>query len=155
MSNTSYNGYSWPERQKKFEAYKKLVAEGVGPYADVHSCQLCGDPGSKLAPHSEDYSKPYRWGPPYEFMICGACHSWLHKRFGRPADWRAFKNHVRRGGYGSEFTAKKAERRLDAIDPLFVWQPIDGRANRSGLDWWEAITLAPETLSTLGARPRP
>ena len=60
-----YNGYKPRERQKKYDVYKKKVADGT--LTPIESpCQLCGDPNCKLEPHDEDYSEEYIWTPSAE-----------------------------------------------------------------------------------------
>ena len=163
-----YNGYKGTERQKKYDAYKKLRDEKKSVPA-VPPCQLCGDDGKVLRddkklviePHSADYSFPYEWKPPFEYMICKRCHGWIHKRFDQPDKWADFISHVRRGGYAWEFTTSEgAAQRRAAADARkngspFQWQPIKGRAVRSGDLWWERITMDPNSRKAKWARPRP
>jgi len=157
-----YNGYTGTERQKKYDEYKKLREKGVSVPA-VPPCELCGDDDKNLLiePHSEDYSLPYEWNSPAEYMVCKRCHGWIHKRFNKPEDWADFKSHVRRGGYAWEFTTRECatERRAAAEarknGSTFNWEPIKGRATRSGDLWWERLTMDPESLKEVWARPRP
>ena len=157
-----YNGYKGTERQKKYDVYKKLQAQGLSVPADT-PCQLCGDDDKELhiEPHSEDYSKPYKWTPPAEYMVCRRCHGWIHKRFAKPDDWTDFKAHVKRGGYAWEFTSREGatERRAAAEarknGSTFKWEPIKGRVVRSGDLWWEGLTTDPYSKTAKWARPRP
>lgn len=156
----SYNGYSAKERDKKYQEYKRLRALGLTP-PEVGPCQLCQDPATSVESHSEDYSLPYLWAPPAEYMICRSCHSWLHKRFKQPAVWTLFKDHVRRGGFAREFASPAVRtERAGAITAaqqglVFEWCLSGGRALRNGMDWWEHLTVAPESLTSAAARPRP
>ena len=157
-----YNGYKGADRQRKYDEYKRLRAEGKSVPA-LPPCQLCGDNDKNLLiePHSEDYSKPYIWTPPAEYMVCKRCHGWIHKRFNKPDDWLDFKSHVKRGGYAWEFTNKEgaterkaaAEARKKGL--TYKWEPIKGRAIRSGELWWERLTMDPASLTAQWARPRP
>jgi hypothetical protein len=140
--------------------YKRLRALGLRVSA-VPPCQLCGDPSSPVEPHSEYYAKPYRWTPPDEYMVCKSCHMWIHNRFKQPLAWFDFKAHVRRDGYASEFSKGDAvKHHREAADARaagsdYIWQPTQGRPARTGLDWWEHLTLNPESLVAAWARPRP
>jgi hypothetical protein len=155
-----YNGYSGRERDRKYQEYKRLRALGLSVPA-VPPCQLCGDPESPVEPHSEDYSMPYLWSPPAEYMICRSCHGWIHKRFNRPDDWRDFQAHVRRGGYAREFSGPGARKERDMAAEargqggLFEWAPTAGRSIHLGQDWWDHLTMLPDSLNSPLARPRP
>lgn len=158
----SYNGYSGAERDKKYQEYKRLrdLRQSVPA---VPSCQLCGNDDSKLIvePHSEDYSLPYRWTPPYEYMVCRRCHGWIHKRFNQPDNWDDFKSHVRRGGYAWEFTTKEVgyERKEAASARTrgirYEWKKIQGRREVSKDSWWEKLSMSMDSLTASWARPRP
>ena len=155
-----YNGYTSRERDKKYQEYKRRRLLGLTP-PELGPCQLCLDPSAPVEAHSEDYSLPYLWTPPAEYMICRSCHSWLHKRFKQPAVWALFKDHLRRGGYAREFAspAVRVERAAatSARDKglVYVWTVWEGRAPRAGLDWWEHLTVAPDSLTSATARARP
>lgn len=156
----SYNGYSGRERDRKYQEYKRLRALGL-TIPELPPCHLCGDPDSKVEPHSEDYSEPYLWVPPAEYMICKPCHGRIHKRFNQPVEWADYKAHVRRGGYGKEFAASPIRKeRSDAAKArregsAYVWCTIAGRDPRAGHDWWEHLTLMADALNAPAARPRP
>lgn len=155
----SYNGYSGRERDKKYQEFKRLKAQGLSQSQAV-PCQLCGDPSVPVEPHSEDYSLPYLWLPPAEYMVCRSCHGWIHKRFGRPEVWNQFKSHVRRGGYAKEFAAPSVKKERDACNAAiangldFDWALMDGRSVRNGMDWWEHLTVLIDSLTSTLARPR-
>lgn len=155
----SYNGYSGRERDKKYQEWKRLYPLGEIP-RKVGPCALCGDPERTVEPHSEDYALPYRWEPPFEFMVCKPCHGRIHKRFNQPDTWQYFRDHVRRGGYASEFSApsvmleRKAAADAELRGEAYTWSPIPGRLRRPGTDWWEALTLSPTALTDGRARPR-
>ena len=161
MALDSYNGYTGIERQMKFDAYKLLRDRNEDPYSGISNCQLCLCPEKPLQPHSEDYSKPYRWGAPWEYVVCASCHSWIHKRFSQPANWLAFRHHVRRGGWGHEFASPpvRLEREAFRNDPTWIWPTISSnganRPIRSGLDWWESLTICEESKSAQSSRIRP
>jgi len=154
-----YNGYSGRERDKKYQEYKRLRALGLSIPA-LPPCQLCGDTECAVEPHSEDYSLPYLWSPPAEYMICRACHGWIHKRFKQVENWRDFQAHVRRGGFAREFTSPSVRRqRQEARDArerglTFDWSELPERRVRAGTDWWEHLTMAPDSLTSAWARPR-
>src|SRR5437016_2312493 len=96
-----YNGYTPQEREKKLRAMHKVFPGRSHPYYSG-PCDMCGDVNAKVAPHTEDYSEPYRWERPAEFALCATCHGRLHKRFKNPLAWEAYKRHVKRGGWGSD-----------------------------------------------------
>ena len=146
-----YNGYSATQRMDKYREYRRLkqlrkhVPE-VGP------CQLCGDPHAKVGPHTEDYSLPYKWLPPAEFMVCRSCHGWIHMRYRRPDDWMDFKSHVARGGYGTEFSTSRVQtERLRSAECRarklkFTWPTISGRKAHRNDEWWNDLSLEPGPL---------
>jgi hypothetical protein len=153
-----YNGYTGKERDAKYQEYKRLLAMGKMERQEP-PCQLCGNEECEVEPHSEDYSQPYKWRPPQEYLVCRSCHLWIHKRFSQPDTWNDFKAHVKRGGYASEFAsaAVKAERKK-AVDARtqkieYAWKPIEGRTVRQG--WWDYLTLDPDSTTARSARPRP
>ena len=155
-----YNGYSARERDKKYQEFKRLKAAGQSR-SQAGPCELCLDPVSPVEPHSEDYSLPYIWSPPAEYMICRSCHGALHKRFKNPQRWLQFKDHVRRGGFAAEFAshAVRKERALAtaamANGDCHHWSPWPDRAIRGGMDWWEHLTMAEQSIAASWARPRP
>ncbi|MBN8443171.1 MAG: hypothetical protein J0M28_15950 [Thauera sp.] len=154
-----YNGYTAKERQEKFDELKRRRAAGLPQ--ESTPCMMCGDPEAPVEQHSEDYSKPYRWTPPAEYALCGSCHYWLHQRFGKSLAWHAYKAHMRRGGYGKEFTDKEVKKERKAFEAAqasgqeYTWRELPGRVARTGMDWWEHLTLSPDALAALWARPRP
>ena len=122
---------------------------------------MCGDPGSKVAPHSEDYSEPYQFEPPFEYAVCTRCHARIHRRFAAPSAWFAYKMHLRRGGYGADLkipvTARELANLAAAIeaDKPFDLPPMPRVKSRTGSEWWEKLALDPQTLTDPAARPRP
>lgn len=160
MGLESYNGYTSKERDKKYQEYKRLRGLGLTP-PEVGPCQLCGDPTVPVEAHSEDYSLPYEFGPPAEYMICGSCHYWLHARFGKPAAWMQFKSHLSRGGYAREFSSPAVSREraaaLSAVDngTTYQWHAIEGRIPRPTGSWWEHLSVDPQSKTASWARPRP
>src|SRR5687767_11572932 len=89
-----YNGYSGKERDEKEAERARLLKSGELQMR--HSaCELCGDPDTPTKPHVEDYSKPYMWEPPAEYMVCDTCENdMLQKRFRNKDRWDSFKAHV-------------------------------------------------------------
>ena len=157
----AYNAYTGLERDKKYQEYKRLRKLGQA-VPNQGPCQLCGDPTVEVEAHTEDYSRPYRWLPPAEYMICRFCHGWLHKRFGKGRDdWIDFKSHVRRGGYGAEFASSVVRPERDkavscrASGVEYIWKVSLGRTPRDGRDWWEQLTTCEESKVAPSSRPRP
>ncbi len=160
MSGSSYNGYSWRQRNKILLAYHRGEA---GPDFTLAGkpCGLCGDPDRAPGEwHSEDYSEPFSFQPPESYPMCRSCHSRIHKRFNAPdEEWELFCLHLEAGGFGNEFVPlyPKATRRsvieqmrngfIPKVDPI---RPLDDR-----LRWWRSLTLNPESLEAPWARPRP
>jgi hypothetical protein len=159
----SYNGYTWKQREAILREEKRLLKVGdLEPLAYLFSkaaCEICADPVAKQW-HSEDYSVPYIFAPPASFALCATCHLRLHKRFNERADWLVFLAHIRAGGYGKEFTG------LHSLAQRKTWQsqvtnsqPISLPAVRErtldGSEWWQHLTLDPESLDAPWARPRP
>jgi hypothetical protein len=161
-----YNGYPWPERIAKFKELVRL--RDCGELGRIKGpCALCGDPDPPFDPpfedHDEDYSKPYLWGPPALFALCGNCHKdKLHKRFARPIEsWKAFLAHVRRGGYARELkdpvikreiAAFKAAMQRGETSSLRQLRPYAGLV---GKEWFANLRMDIESLSDPTARPRP
>ncbi len=122
---------------------------------------ICGDREVPVEPHSEDYSRPYRWEPPAVYALCRDCHrNKLHKRFSRLAYWEAFKAHVRRGGYARDLWNPEVSKEFES----FRWTA--GRGERAhlrqlrprevtGTEWWERLSVDPGTMTSRAARPRP
>lgn len=167
----SYNGYSWQQRSKILQEEKRLTQAGdLEPLSYLLSkrpCEVCGDPGrpgQAFQSHSEDYSPPYSFRPPESFIICAVCHARLHKRFpdasGKPSDWLVFLAHLNSGGYGHEFT------KLYSLEKRKAWHasieagqcvslPTLRDRRLTGREWWQTLTLDPESLIAPWARPRP
>jgi len=156
-----YNGYSGQERNRKQAAANREFVKGVKDHpCSTPPCMMCGDPDSKVAPHSEDYSKPYFFEPPYEYAVCTMCHSRIHRRFASPASWEAYKMHLRRGGYGSDLKpgsvadmVKKLTRTLEAGSE-FALPPLPRDKNLSATEWWEQLSVDPRFIDDPSARPR-
>src|SRR5690242_7963970 len=141
----SYNGYDSRERSAKYAVLKKGLADGsIETYSGP--CMLCGDPKAEVEPHSEDYSKPYRWTPPAMYWLCRYCHrTQLHGRFRYPDRWQAYKDHVRRGGYASDLTSnpeikREFDRYRKAIGTAAA-QPLRHLRKRDlrGQKWWDRL----------------
>ena len=108
---------------------------------------------------------PNAVSPPQSFILCNVCHHRLHLRFpdsttGKPSDWNLFLLHLRRGGYGCEFTALHSrEMRLmlqaDLEAGKTIHLPHLRARNLTGHEWWQMLTLDPESLIAPWARPRP
>jgi hypothetical protein len=160
MSGTPYNGYSWKQREAILKAYKRGDA-GPGFSFAGKPCGLCGDPDRPAGEwHSEDYSPPFSFNPPATWPICKACHGRLHKRFNKPAaEWALFRRHVEAGGYGREFAACYPPRHRAALCEAIARGEVVAapalRPRADGSDWWQGLTLDPESLEAPWARPRP
>jgi hypothetical protein len=172
-----YNGYTEKQRNAIFgeikRRRKKGDAEGLRYWDSKGPCEICGDKDcgdpknpKKAKPewHSEDYSPPYRLAPPATFIICSTCHSRLHKRFpdesGRPSDWPLFLHHLRSGGYGWEFTKLYTPKLRTAWQAQMqagesVVLPVIRPRKLTGQEWWQTLTLDPESKLAAWARPRP
>jgi len=167
-----YNGYTWKQREAILHEEKRLrQKENLEPLAYLLSkgnCEVCGDPGDPKEPHtqwhSEDYSPPYLFCPPASFIVCATCHSRLHKRFpdtsGKPSDWLLFLAHLRSGGFGREFTSlyplekrRAWQTQIEAGDSVTL--PSQRQRQLTGEEWWQTLTLDPESLIAVWARPRP
>ena len=156
-----YNGYPWSERNAKLKEFVRKLKNGeIGPATGP--CELCGDPDVPVEYHDEDYSKPYLWGPPALFALCRNCHrDKLHKRFARPMAWKAFVEHIRRGGYArdlkepvikKEVAAYKAAIERGDTSSLRLLRPYRGVV---GKEWFANLRMNSESLSDPVARPRP
>jgi hypothetical protein len=141
-----YNGFSGKERAANGAALRRAIEAGTVP-VPAGSCSICGDPSAKLEYHSEDYSKPYSWSPPAAYLVCIACHrNKLHKRFGNPDMWEAFKAHVRRGGYASDLKQPEVARELKQYiaalrsGDVLQLRPLRPYPHASGTEWWASLT---------------
>ena len=159
MADSWYNGYSPEERTAKGKAGDVGRANGSVPVLEG-PCALCGDPDIPVEPHSEDYSKEFRWVPPAVYALCRNCHrNKLHTRFSNPMLWFVFKAHVRRGGYERDLRNPEVRRELRIFRrALERGQPATLRALRhrevSANEWWERLSVDPLTLTSPSARPR-
>lgn len=151
-----YNGYTSKEREKKLRAMHKAFPNYSHPYYSG-PCDICGDPESSVAPHSEDYSEPYLWERPAEYAVCRTCHSRLHKRFADPYAWAAYKAHLKRGGFGSDLklvrNAAEVKRLASALEAsghieLAPMRPIQNDR------WWDQLTVDPASKTAAWARAR-
>ena len=148
MSVGWYRGYSPKERAAKGRHRAALVKAGTIPFVNG-PCSICGSSGDVLVPHGEDYSSnPYLFVPPAEYVVCRAAHAQIHLRFRHPECWRAFLEHVRRGGRCAEWMraapSEGAEHGGRCLPP----------ATRSR-GWWEELSTDPRSLTDPKARPRP
>lgn len=165
----SYNGYTWEQREEILRTLKRLgpSAPRLAYMNSKGPCEVCADPGEPDHPltqfHSEDYSRPYIFSPPATFILCNVCHSRIHKRFpdesGRPSDWEVFQAHLRSGGYGREFTAYPLKRRRAWQAQIEAGETVTLESEHprelTGLEWWQTLSLHPESLHAPWARPRP
>ena len=165
----SYNGYTWKQRESILRALAHLEPKSaLRAYMQSKGpCEICGDPGDPSHPvsqcHSEDYSLPYLLCPPATYIVCNVCHSRLHKRFpdenGQPSDWKVYLAHLRSGGYGREFTTYSLEKRRAWQAQIEAGAPITLISEHpralTGQEWWQTLSLDPESLKAPWARPRP
>ena len=155
-----YNGYTSKERERKLRASYKEFPNRSHPLYRHPECQLCGDIHCRVEPHTEDYSVPYLWDNPAEYAVCKTCHNRIHRRFKAPAAWEAYRQHVRRGGYGSDLKVAGNAREIATLakaltasikaEALRILRP----RNLSGTEWWEQLSTDPRTLTDPAARPR-
>jgi hypothetical protein len=144
----TYNGWTPKERQTLQDALNRLHAQGLHPGTEG-PCQLCGDADIRVKPHSEDYSAPYSFKAPAMYAICGSCHWHLHARFNDPERWAEFLHHVKRGGYGQEFSTpkvmkeRKACRKAKLNGWIYKWHLTPGRVIRRGGHWWLKLSMDP------------
>lgn len=156
MGNRYYNGYSWAQRVKILQALDNENAQGRTYLRDL--CDICGDRAASL--HSEDYSEPYTFIPPQCYSLCRACHRRIHRRFNEPPEeWAIWLEHIRAGGYGSEFPRFYVPaKRLEWYPTIQDGHPIQLEKIRDRVlpddNWWERLSLDPETLTAAWARPR-
>jgi hypothetical protein len=155
-----YNGYTPKERNRKLRASYKLFPSHTHPYYQG-TCDMCGDPGSPVEPHSEDYSEPYLWERPAEYALCKTCHGRLHKRFNFPHAWESYKQHMRRGGYGSDLKSPPIARQVSTLAKSLqsgttsTLSPLPSPRQPAPSDaWWESLTIDPESLTAAWARVR-
>lgn len=160
-----YNGYSDKQRNAIFKGLKRRRdndPESLAYFYGKGPCEICGDPVTPPRPqwHSEDYSPPYLLAPPATFIICPTCHSRLHKRFADKNGWKVYLEHIRGGGYGREFTKLYSKRQRDlwkaqmeAKEPIVL--PVIRPRKLTDLEWWQSLTLDPESKVAAWARPRP
>lgn len=167
-----YNGYTWDQRKKILQYEKRLRREDplnqrAYLLRKIKKCEICDDPGDPENPHtqwhSEDYSQPFSLRPPQTFVLCNVCHSRIHKRFpdknGKASDWKVFLAHLRSGGYGREFTqyprATRVAWQVQIEEGQTVTLQSEHKRQLTGMEWWQTLTLDPESLLAPWARPRP
>lgn len=139
----SYNGFSGNERA----AMDRAIRRGEAPVAvTVPPCAMCGHPSpAKTQTHAEDYSKPFRWGPPATYQICIPCHRRLHARFKSPDRWASHCAFLRRGWYGREATNDELIQH-HSRGAAYEWGSLTHEPPiRSGSSawWWESLSLTP------------
>lgn len=155
-----YNGYSPKQRSGILDEYHRRQRSGCFQ-VEGQCCSVCDDPDCPPNSwHSEDYSEPFVLAPPASFVICKTCHGRIHKRFNQPDEWRVFLKHLNSGGYGREFTGKfsLSQRRAwieAAKSGIDVSIPHQRPRKLTGVEWWQTLTLDPESLKAAWARPRP
>jgi hypothetical protein len=156
-----YNGYSPEDRERKLAASHRKYSRRSDHPCSKPPCHMCGDPDAPVAPHSEDYSDPYHWEPPFTFALCPTCHARLHRRFAAPASWLSYKRHLRRGGYGSDLKSAKIAREVSRLaKSLKAGKPFDlpllaRNKTLTGSEWWEFLSTDARILTERWARPRP
>lgn len=150
MAGRYYNGYSWAQRVKILRALDDERAQGRTYLRE--RCDICEDRAAVL--HSEDYSEPYSFVPPQCYSLCRSCHRRIHRRFNEPPEvWWLWLEHLKAGGYGTEFSAKP----VPAQQMLFYAprSPAIRQRTITGMEWWLHLSLDPRTLTAAWARPRP
>lgn len=153
-----YNGFSDKERRASGHWVSAGIRKGEIPRKG--RCALCGEHSDALDYHAEDYSEPYCWKPPAMYPLCVHCHRHkLHRRFDRPDLWLAYKAHVRRGGYASEWTPSYLKECLKGagghgISPSVSLPFIREYEGRFGTDWWERLSCDPAVIEPGVPRPR-
>ncbi len=94
-------------------------------------------------------------------FLCNACHLRVHRRFSEPKeDWYLFLLHLKAGGYAAEFVklyplAQRKKWRSDLADGREVRLPLIRERALTGEEWWENLSLDPESLVAAWSRPRP
>jgi hypothetical protein len=143
----SYNGFSPQERAANGAALLKALKAGTVPIPSG-PCALCGDAIVPLEYHSEDYSKPYKWSRPAAYPLCRSCHrNKLHKRFGNPEMWEAFKAHVRRGGYARDLKKTEIARELEQYiaahrsGDTVILKSLRPYEHTIGTEWWDSLSV--------------
>lgn len=166
-----YNGYSWQQRARILGEKKRLATIGdTTSLAYLNSgapCAICADPGEEEPPgqwHSEDYSAPFLLAPPATYIVCNTCHTRLHKRFpgsvDKPTDWVLFVLFLSSGGYGREFTQRySSKKRQQMLATLSQGGEVSFPQVRSRdtieTQWWQQLSVDPESKIAAWARPRP
>ena len=160
-SGSFYNGYSWDERETKFDEMNRQLESRELP-APAGPCALCGDPNVGVKYHDEDYSVPYLWTEPAAYALCEHCHFHkVHKRFAHPEMWRTFLAHVSRGGYASDLkdTSIKAElaayRHAIKKGQAFELRRLRPYRQSDGDEWFARLTMDRLRMMDRAARPRP
>jgi hypothetical protein len=156
FTSKPYNGYTAAERNAKGRALRRLIRAGAVPRPSGR-CSVCGD-RQDLVYHAEDYSRPYVFAEPAQYVVCRAGHAMIHLRFHFPDRWRAFTRHVRAGGTCREFARPAA--RAGGPSPVRQGELFPARAGRAGPAgrrhaWWERLSTDARTLTDPRARPRP
>lgn len=137
-----YNGFSGSERLAKLREMHRKFPNRSHPYYRG-PCDMCGDSDSPVMPHSEDYSKPYRWYRPWMYSLCRTCHYRLHIRFKNPSAWEAYKLHLHRGGFGADLKSPAIGIEISslsadlAIGRTFSLTRL--RPSLNGKSWWQYL----------------
>ncbi len=122
----SYNGFSGSERLAKLREMHRKFPNRSHPYYRG-PCDMCGNSDSPVMPHSEDYSRPYRWERPWMYAVCRTCHYHLHMRFRRPWAW-------------SEHTSNIKE--IKGIAIRGVSSATSSTKSFCEAEWWEKLSLS-------------
>lgn len=151
-----YNGFNPKQRNDKLREMKRKIANGELPPASG-PCALCGDTGTEVEYHDEDYAIPYRWVEPAMYVLCLHCHRHqLHRRFTRPIAWQAFLAHVRRGGYGRDLNDPSVTNEYlaccKAIEAgeAFALRKLRPYKRIAGEEWFARLRLVSESEYVAG-----
>jgi hypothetical protein len=140
----SYNGFSGSERLAKLREMHRVFPDRSHPYYRG-PCDMCDDPTSPVMPHSEDYSKPYRWERPWMYAVCRTCHYRLHIRFRNSHAWTAYKLHLGRGGHGSDLRLPAIALEISSLAAELAihrtFDLISLRRRSTNNAWWQHLTI--------------
>lgn len=162
--SSPYNGYTWKQRDAISAARRKIQASAspsILAYLNSgQPCEICSDPNPPPSGwHSEDYSLPYKWSPPATFIyvldLSRSPPQAIQSALGMAAlftsprsRWLRSRVHWIEQHWAAPIMARKS----------CCWRrsytAFNSRA-APGQEWWQALSLDPESLEAAWARPRP